>query len=102
DQRLRSCARAFPTRRSSDLKTRLAQMHVCPEFRNLLAIVWSTARSISASSATTIGAWPPSSIVTAFTVSALSLMSDLPTAVEPRSEEHTSELQSRFDLVCRL
>src|SRR5699024_12048834 len=23
-------------------------------------------------------------------------------ATEPRSEEHTSELQSRFDLVCRL
>src|SRR5438067_6889875 len=23
-------------------------------------------------------------------------------SVEPRSEEHTSELQSRFDLVCRL
>src|SRR5207249_10734341 len=25
-----------------------------------------------------------------------------PPAVGPRSEEHTSELQSRFDLVCRL
>src|SRR5437868_15488603 len=24
------------------------------------------------------------------------------TLVDPRSEEHTSELQSRFDLVCRL
>src|SRR5699024_10924592 len=27
---------------------------------------------------------------------------DLPIGVIPRSEEHTSELQSRFDLVCRL
>src|SRR5207249_12222935 len=26
----------------------------------------------------------------------------LPTYSDPRSEEHTSELQSRFDLVCRL
>src|SRR5207249_9862424 len=26
----------------------------------------------------------------------------LAATVEPRSEEHTSELQSRFDLVCRL
>src|SRR5207249_9348760 len=26
----------------------------------------------------------------------------LPSACVPRSEEHTSELQSRFDLVCRL
>src|SRR5207249_10732027 len=27
---------------------------------------------------------------------------DLPRACDGRSEEHTSELQSRFDLVCRL
>src|SRR5699024_12104724 len=27
---------------------------------------------------------------------------DVATAFPPRSEEHTSELQSRFDLVCRL
>src|SRR5438067_9803336 len=26
----------------------------------------------------------------------------IPRALPPRSEEHTSELQSRFDLVCRL
>src|SRR5699024_12598385 len=30
------------------------------------------------------------------------LPEDLRRAVEERSEEHTSELQSRFDLVCRL
>src|SRR5437868_9475153 len=27
---------------------------------------------------------------------------ELRAALDPRSEEHTSELQSRFDLVCRL
>src|SRR5437868_11448513 len=30
------------------------------------------------------------------------LTSDLGATTVPRSEEHTSELQSRFDLVCRL
>src|SRR5699024_11650277 len=30
------------------------------------------------------------------------LLSALIDALDPRSEEHTSELQSRFDLVCRL
>src|SRR5207249_5152536 len=32
----------------------------------------------------------------------LSTLSGLPSAARRRSEEHTSELQSRFDLVCRL
>src|SRR5699024_3159799 len=31
-----------------------------------------------------------------------SVMHHIPTIIEGRSEEHTSELQSRFDLVCRL
>src|SRR5438067_3789740 len=31
-----------------------------------------------------------------------SVGSGTPWASQPRSEEHTSELQSRFDLVCRL
>src|SRR5207249_11616716 len=34
--------------------------------------------------------------------SAAALAADLRAFVEGRSEEHTSELQSRFDLVCRL
>src|SRR5204862_4220950 len=34
--------------------------------------------------------------------SARDWMSALPTRSSPRSEEHTSELQSRRDLVCRL
>src|SRR5271167_309812 len=31
-----------------------------------------------------------------------SWVDNLPSSTPPRSEEHTSELQSRFDLVCRL
>src|SRR5207249_7820596 len=34
--------------------------------------------------------------------SKVSVMKDLQLPAEERSEEHTSELQSRFDLVCRL
>src|SRR5699024_11459238 len=32
----------------------------------------------------------------------MSVWASKPARVVPRSEEHTSELQSRFDLVCRL
>src|SRR5699024_11531793 len=39
--------------------------------------------------------WPSSS-------SPQSTYPSAPMAFDPRSEEHTSELQSRFDLVCRL
>src|SRR5690625_3836122 len=58
-------------------------MHVCPALRNLEAIVWFTAKSISASAATITGACPPSSIETCFIVSALFVMSDFPTGAEP-------------------
>src|SRR5699024_2487677 len=57
--------------------------HVCPLFLNLDRMVCSTARSISASSATMTGACPPSSIVIDFTVSALDLINDFPTGVDP-------------------
>src|SRR5699024_11431500 len=68
-----------------------------------------------------LGDLPPNSKVILLTSSAASLETSLPPLVEPvnviiftslcvdntfptsdRSEEHTSELQSRFDLVCRL
>src|SRR5699024_11366845 len=35
-------------------------------------------------------------------LAAANLVTDFDEAVSDRSEEHTSELQSRFDLVCRL
>src|SRR3546814_4513474 len=73
---------------------RLAHTQVCPVLRYLLAMAPSTAASRSASSNTMNGALPPSSIETRFMSSAHCAISRLPTAVEPRSEEHTSELQS--------
>src|SRR2546429_6483128 len=59
-------------------RKRVGEMQTWPALRNLDAPAAFTARATSASSATMTGAWPP------------------------RSEEHTSELQSRLHLVCRL
>src|SRR5438067_4882629 len=64
----------FPTRRSSDLRT-------------------SSSRTV------------PSGCCPAASSSSSNRMTDSPADSRrpvPRSEEHTSELQSRFDLVCRL
>src|SRR5699024_12065168 len=41
--------------------------------------------------------WPGLRIAGGFGAVAIGVLGD-----DPRSEEHTSELQSRFDLVCRL
>src|SRR3954451_14855184 len=65
---------------------RLGQTQVWPALRNLQAIAPSTALSRSASSKTMNGAWPPSSMLTRFTVSAHCLRRILPTAVEPVNE----------------
>src|SRR5699024_12419396 len=45
---------------------------------------------------------PFSSLVSEVTSSAKTCISGLAFFIATRSEEHTSELQSRFDLVCRL
>ncbi len=62
------------------------QTQVWPAFLNLQAIAPSTALSMSASSKTMNGAWPPSSMLTRLTVSAHCLSRILPTAVEPVNE----------------
>src|SRR5699024_12572242 len=77
---------SFPTRRSSDLR------HA--EMCNLSSYLAKQAQS-------------PESVTNHDEVlSAVNRMIDaereMRNAVERRSEEHTSELQSRFDLVCRL
>mmetsp|Transcript_3072 Transcript_3072/g.11110 ORF Transcript_3072/g.11110 Transcript_3072/m.11110 type:complete len:208 (+) Transcript_3072:1155-1778(+) len=68
--------------RSCTMK-RCAHTHVCPELRNLLDIAPRTAESISASSHTINGAFPPSSILMRLTVSALCLINNFPTCVLP-------------------
>src|SRR5699024_12791156 len=78
---------SFPTRRSSDL----SKVSGSAERRDTARTTTATAADpASASSACCPGAKNPA-VVPAATANPA-----------PRSEEHTSELQSRFDLVCRL
>src|SRR5437867_10624775 len=100
---------SFPTRRSSDLPLRatslLSEPHHCSQSHitalratSLLSEPHHCSQShITALRATSLLSEPyhcPQSHITA--LRATSLLS------EPRSEEHTSELQSPYDLVCRL
>src|SRR5699024_11733943 len=91
---------SFPTRRSSDLTDeilmilpslscsiiRLAKVCVAKTSPFKLTSIISSHSSIS-NSRNGVGLFLPGA---------------LRTISQPRSEEHTSELQSRFDLVCRL
>jgi hypothetical protein len=61
-------------------------MHTWPQLRNLVRAQVSAAFSTSASSKTSTGAWPPSSIETRLTPSAASASRRLPTGTEPVSE----------------
>src|SRR5206468_12884414 len=77
---------SFPTRRSSDLTV----------------LVWAAPVGNTSSSsvvvADPVGATPPTQLVPVLQ----RLLPPAPVQVKVRSEEHTSELQSRSDLVCRL
>ena len=61
----------------------MAQTHVCPLFLNLHIIAPATAASISASSKTINGAFPPNSIEHFIICSEACLSRILPTSVEP-------------------
>src|SRR5699024_11989412 len=101
---LPSCTRdhrdlhSFPTRRSSDLNPGRNDGGCAP---CVSACSTGMCRPGPATS------WPPctrSITVTSATAMSepLSTATGLHDALRERSEEHTSELQSRFDLVCRL
>src|SRR5699024_11809596 len=85
----------FPTRRSSDLlntrrrESMATNSPLCGVVYNLRSQAWSASR-------TRVRARPTMPGCAGYTPrhTAASWL--------PRSEEHTSELQSRFDLVCRL
>src|SRR5688572_32118060 len=89
---------------------RSAQRQTWPQFANTARDTPSTVLSKSASANTIAAFLPPSSNETAFTSAAAARMIALPVLVSPvkvialmpRSEEHTSELQSQSNLVCRL
>src|SRR5699024_12346877 len=68
---------SFPTRRSSDLRCRCQSVACC-------------------------SAWPAFSRRPSSNHGASNCRPTGKPLSKPRSEEHTSELQSRFDLVCRL
>src|SRR5437868_9158474 len=80
---------SFPTRRSSDLFEDGLQLR---DFVNVRDIVQANLLAMESSGgdgmALNVGSGEPVSV--------------RQVAMEIRSEEHTSELQSRFDLVCRL
>src|SRR5690606_40973893 len=88
--------RSFPTRRSSDLKHAVAFVRAFDAAGKPLAAIchapWLLAES-GAAKGRELTSWP-------------SLRTDLENAGarwnDARSEEHTSELQSRENLVCRL
>src|SRR5699024_11246970 len=79
---------SFPTRRSSDLKLRLtfARFRTSPRYALVRSAQPVSHKKISACFQPRRG-------------DSITLWKALP---GERSEEHTSELQSRFDLVCRL
>src|SRR5699024_12313202 len=82
------CPRLLPTRRSSDLRgaaNPLASTMIAS--RRRLGSVIATSASSSEESSLRQQMHPPENALVAMT---------------DRSEEHTSELQSRFELVCRL
>src|SRR5207249_12235395 len=78
---------SFPTRRSSDLTSLTPRMRTVGGKRLFSALrIFATGMGqLVLKFATWPAAWTPASV-----------------RPEPRSEEHTSDLQSRFDLVYRL
>src|SRR5690242_20875750 len=77
---------SFPTRRSSDLLAIEIVSALAPVALPCVAIV------------------SPADVYPAYFVpeNAPSIVAPVPVTVYPRSEEHTSELQSHVNLVCRL
>src|SRR5699024_12736811 len=81
---------SFPTRRSSDLRNWLSAIFWIPG--NIAT--WDYFFSKNSTADSNYFIWTPIKYADDYE-------SRVRTTV-PRSEEHTSELQSRFDLVCRL
>src|SRR5207249_11362486 len=89
---------SFPTRRSSDLARPVGahSMHFTPLARRIIRIEFTSVVLPTPG--------PPVMTTTRFATAIFTASRWLGARVLPvcRSEEHTSELQSRFDLVCRL
>src|SRR6266513_690614 len=80
------------------LRNRVTTRHFAATLiRSCSRMIFDTAAAISGVSPATM--WARAGVSTA---SERSQSRSSPTVIAARSEEHTSELQSRFDLVCRL
>src|SRR5699024_12690975 len=88
---------SFPTRRSSDLFTDVDSVYtVNPSIvNNPKPIAMLTYREMRELSYAGFSVFHDEALIPAF-------KANIPVEIKNRSEEHTSELQSRFDLVCRL
>src|SRR5207249_11896077 len=90
---------SFPTRRSSDLSSPKSTCGPTTCGRSVSVAVPRPPEGMAgAHSAVT----PTGELVVGVRLGIDSGMHPVNTATDRRSEEHTSELQSRFDLVCRL
>src|SRR5699024_12205303 len=98
-----SACHSFPTRRSSDLKNSSTKVSisivVIPGLIIFAISLWHFTRISAAFCICSISRLL--FLVIIFASSFLFLYSSI-SLCDQRSEEHTSELQSRFDLVCRL
>src|SRR5699024_12878580 len=86
------CPHSFPTRRSSDLETTSKGVKLSTTYPLLFSVGnGSGVNVLTDLKIEYVGTETKSPAPKTLTI-----------RVSPRSEEHTSELQSRFDLVCRL
>src|SRR5699024_11624350 len=85
---------SFPTRRSSDLHEQ--QLHARPNQWRKQATVRRRPEDI------TMEELPPAHVLQGLFLRNITIPLNIRLLIQDRSEEHTSELQSRFDLVCRL
>src|SRR5699024_11755161 len=88
---------SFPTRRSSDLSFFLFALSLFP-----FATSWISEYTFSLVPAITYGGVSLGANIAYYFLARELVNSDTAHKKAIRSEEHTSELQSRFDLVCRL
>src|SRR5699024_11639349 len=93
----RRALRSFPTRRSSDLRSPLIRLDPEPRF----GVEEVQARGVGSDTDGVAATDRRASSHSRHEIP-LTALHIRPTVDVGRSEEHTSELQSRFDLVCRL
>src|SRR5207249_12283009 len=87
---------SFPTRRSSDLSSPFSMNRICEVFCDSMGsmVTFNHPRKKFSIESGTLASRGPGVFKERF--------DSFPAGSRKRSEEHTSELQSRFDLVCRL